>query len=113
MIKTHKLKELALDWMVAVIEEPELTIEDFLAGRDSPEGHYRYSEDWAQGGLIIDREKIEFNRENPDLWRATIDLDEGDVMIQHGYGPTHLIAAMRCHVESEFGDEVNVPEELL
>lgn len=29
------------------------------------------------------------------------------------YGPTPLIAAMRCYVASKLGDEVDVPEELL
>lgn len=31
----------------------------------------------------------------------------------HGYGPTPLIAAMRGHVASKLGDEVEVPEELM
>ena len=26
-------------------------------------------------------------------------------------GPTFLVAAMRCHVTSEIGDEVDIPEE--
>lgn len=29
------------------------------------------------------------------------------------YGPTLLIAAMRCYVASKLGDEVEVPDELL
>lgn len=29
------------------------------------------------------------------------------------YGPTPLIAAMRCYVASKLGDEVEIPEELL
>jgi hypothetical protein len=28
------------------------------------------------------------------------------------YGPTPLIAAMRCYVTSKLGDEVEVPDEL-
>ena len=28
------------------------------------------------------------------------------------FGPTPLIAAMRCYVASKLGDEVEVPEEL-
>ena len=31
----------------------------------------------------------------------------------YGYGPTPLIAAMRCYVASKLGDEVEVPVELL
>jgi len=30
----------------------------------------------------------------------------------HGYGPTPLIAAMRCYVASKMGDEIDVPTEL-
>jgi hypothetical protein len=29
-----------------------------------------------------------------------------------GHGPTPLIAAMRCYVQSKLGDEVEAPEEL-
>jgi hypothetical protein len=29
------------------------------------------------------------------------------------YGPTPLIAAMRCYVASKLGDEVEIPAELL
>jgi hypothetical protein len=29
------------------------------------------------------------------------------------FGPTPLIAAMRCFVASRLGDEVDIPEELL
>ena len=29
------------------------------------------------------------------------------------YGPTPLIAAMRCFVASRLGDEVDIPEDLL
>ena len=29
------------------------------------------------------------------------------------YGPTMLIAAMRCYVASKLGEEIDVPEELL
>jgi hypothetical protein len=39
-------------------------------------------------------------------------FDMGGVSIAHEYGPTPLIAAMRCYVASRLGDEVDVPEEL-
>jgi hypothetical protein len=29
------------------------------------------------------------------------------------YGPTPLVAAMRCYVASQLGDEVDVPDELV
>jgi hypothetical protein len=34
------------------------------------------------------------------------------VQAAEGEGPTPLIAAMRCYVQSRLGDEVDVPKEL-
>jgi hypothetical protein len=39
------------------------------------------------------------------------DDENWDANVQ--YGPTPLIAAMRCYVASKLGDEVEVPDELL
>ena len=36
----------------------------------------------------------------------------GIINTAQAYGPTPLIAAMRCYVASKLGDEVNIPEEL-
>ena len=33
--------------------------------------------------------------------------------LQWAYGPTPLIAAMRCYCSFKLGDEVDVPEELM
>jgi hypothetical protein len=67
-----------------------------------------YTSSWAQGGPIIEREKI---ATQPWLsegdWGASI---KGGFFEQHG--PTPLIAAMRCFVSSKLGDEVEVPNEL-
>jgi hypothetical protein len=65
------------------------------------------STDWAQGGPIIERELIGLV---PPLdergWAAATDKTE------FSYGPTALVAAMRCYVASKLGDDVDVPEEL-
>jgi hypothetical protein len=68
---------------------------------------YEPSTNWAQGGQIIERERItvEYSAD-PDTWCACIMAD------QEVYGPTALIAAMRCYVASEMGEEVEVPDEL-
>lgn len=62
---------------------------------------------WSQGGPIIEREWIgieAWNEESP--WRA-------DKSGEHEqFGPTPLIAAMRCFVASKLGEEVEVPDEL-
>lgn len=82
---------------------------------------FRPSESWAQGGPIIERVGIGFfcnrtaavgSRFAPDAgadWRAFAFNKHAE----HHFGPTPLIAAMRCIVASKLGDEVEVPEELL
>ena len=121
-MKTIKVSEAtgpALDWLVAKCEgvnteafrlfyEPtELTD---LDSHGYPEFHY--STVWAQGGPIIDRERMllqpEIGKENAGNAWSAISLT-GYV----NYGPTPLIAAMRCYVASKLGDLVEVPEELL
>ena len=72
---------------------------------------YEPSTDWAQGGLLIERENISVGYQGHlgvplnSLWYATNRVDAC------GFGPTPLIAAMRCYV-SKLGDEVEIPDEL-
>lgn len=104
-IKTAELTGLALDWAVWSVEFKDVTNNlDRLEAALHP--NYTPSTDWSQGGPIIEREKVEIRPICPGTWRA-INLV--------GYwwnGPTPLIAAMRCHVASKLGDEVEVPDEL-
>lgn len=67
--------------------------------------NFHPSTDWAQGGPIIERERIHVYA-GPQ-WTAGIKPG------QFVYGPTALIAAMRCFVASKLGNEVDVPEDLL
>ena len=74
-----------------------------------------YSTDWAQGGPIIERERITLRVSTmPGIdWVAFYDVPgEYHARIREK-GPTALIAAMRCYVASRLGAEVEVPEELL
>lgn len=102
-IKTSELTDAALDWAVNQIEEC----------CDDPTTP-RFSTDWAQGGPIIEREWISIecwpNESDESIrWVAT---RYEQPAISETYGPTPLIAAMRCYVASHLGDEVDVPEEL-
>lgn len=101
-----------LNWMVAKCENPEADDEDlvFHVTNDKP---LNYSRDWAQGGPIIEREKIEVRWIISDSdggghwWTQNLFTDT------YSYtGPSLLIAAMRCFVASRLGDVVNVPEEM-
>jgi len=96
-MKTTKLIDSTLDWAVAKCEGVTLT-----HGLTDDE---RYSTDWAQGGPIIEREKLNIE---------PISNINGDQWVSDGvwYGPTPLIAAMRCYVASKLGDKVEIPEEL-
>jgi len=76
------------------------------------------STDWAQGGPIIERERITLAYgESEEDWFACIgdsrrfDNDTPDGL-EKLIGPTPLIAAMRCYVISKLGDEVEIPGEL-
>lgn len=90
------------------------------------------STNWVQGGPIIEREGITTIRcsddfEGTDRWCATIGQHTISCTTQHQqhdemyqvyagdvtYGPTPLIAAMRCFVRSRLGNHVDVPEGLL
>ena len=108
-MKTAELTGAALDWAVAKC----LGTEHLFAGHEV--GRLHYSTDWAQGGPIIEREKIDV---------LALRTDEGGFRAYHtptheakthtyAEGPTPLIAAMRCYVASELGDEVAVPDELI
>ncbi len=104
MIKTSELQGPALDWAVA---EGRIDEDGDLVGRYE----FDYSTDWAQGGPIIEREGI-------GIWPSEREGNKGQwgarMLNTHiAYGPTPLIAAMRCYVASKMGDEVDLPEELI
>ena len=107
-INTSELTGAALDWavgyIVGVIGGNDLDVGFIL------EGGYTPSTDWAKGGPIIEREGVNLDVDtlsvDPEKWCACIVAD------QEVYGPTALIAAMRCYVASKLGDEVEIPEEL-
>ena len=105
-MKTNELIGAALDWAVAKCEgrsEPEVVNNFSVAWYTWRNTHY--STDWAQGGPIIEREKITIFQTGKD-WMGYIWEDT------ESFGPTPLIAAMRCYVTSKLGDEVEIPEEL-
>lgn len=109
-IKTKDLTGAALDWAVARAkgERPSLFIfqkTGTLAAR------HHYSTNWAQGGPIIERERISIRQwTNVPIVHAYMPQDDAPWASD---GTSLLIAAMRCYVASKLGDEVEVPEELV
>jgi hypothetical protein len=104
-IKTSELIGAALDWTVASLLGQDYFQPDYEASQ------LNYSSDWAYGGPIIERERLwlqpEIGKENTaGAWYCVAISDNA------AYGPTPLIAAMRCYVASQLGDEVELPDEL-
>ena len=94
-MNTSELTGAALDWAVAVAE--------YGYGADYKTN--KYSTNWSQGGPIIEREGLTLTHQ-ADRWAAQTDAD------LFAYGPTPLIAAMRCYVASKLGDNIDIPKEL-
>ena len=82
---------------------------------DDKEGRYHYAEDWALSGPIIEREGIGLmeTEVGSGEWESFKWLNSNKHMPLIESGPTPLIAAMRCYVASQLGDEVDVPDELV
>lgn len=116
-MKTAELTGAALDWAVAkcVGHMDDETIIRRLEP-DEDDWCIAYSTDWAQGGPIIERERISVSKPiNSLTWVATMHYqneDTDDVMWAEETGTAPLIAAMRCYVASKLGDEVEIPDEL-
>lgn len=129
-MKVSELTGAQLDWAVAKVENANVLIEDGTVGFERLKGNTwgsRYIElftpsaNWAQGGPIIEREGIDLycnvptNPSHEDVswrgsWRAKYHrCGRGSEIF---YGPTALIAAMRCYVTSKLGNDIELPEEL-
>ena len=115
-IKTSELTGAALDWAVAKCEgvtEHSMGHWKISILEACTAFQYSPSTDWAQGGPIIEREKIDI------LWQSESQCFVGSMARSNKvgwrhlqYGPTPLIAAMRCLVASKLGDEVEIPDVL-
>lgn len=126
-VKTSKLSGLLLDWAVAKCEgldpfvryrEPLRIVHKdglpVMVISDPDDNQFviylDFTSDWNQGGPIIEREKIDC-----DWWDTEWAASRWATKEQAGtysFGPTPLVAAMRCYVESKLGHEVEIPEEL-
>lgn len=121
-IKVAEATPHQLNWLVAKCEKANHAMlcgagpSQYVAYIPKRTQYFRYDpcNNWSQGGPIIDRlVGFEFKQwlESPPESRceAHIHNYDGDWI---AFGPTPLIAAMRCYVDSELGAVVEVPEEL-
>jgi len=140
-IQAQDLEGKALDWAAAKaigLRTGEIEGSPGSTGVQMPDGRIKYiskgtaldwiqhgvwqpSTDWAQGGAIIDACNISINnlpgRAKHLKHQALMDSDFKDKMglsqIADGWGPTHLVAAMRCVVHAKLGPTISVPAKLL
>jgi hypothetical protein len=112
-IKTSELTGAALDWAVAKCEgyQGNASLKRNNPLDDGALEHlwlkdYTPSTNWAQGGPIIEREKIAVWFSKGD-WKSQMRDTRAKM-----HGPTPLEAAMRCYVASKLGEDVSIPEEL-
>ena len=111
-IKTSELTGDALNFAVAkCLPDDEYLFDPhpYLPDENGQPDYFEPSTDWAYGGPILERERIPLDLVGPDddpEWEGRI------VGKSMEYGPTPLIAAMRCYVGSKLGDEVEVPEDV-
>jgi hypothetical protein len=124
-IETNKASGFILNYLVMVAEGHNYEIVDgaILTGRTVWRDFLAYDEEYSpstnrdQGYEIVDRKKININycRDLRDKNGLYIHA-EMNTHIYHGYWrgdhEKPLIAAMRCYVASELGEEVDVPDEL-
>ena len=117
-IKVSKLTGAALDWAVAKCEGGYIADAEMIASflRQRKQGSYNYSTNWLEGGPILERRKITLGAPLPNEddrdWLA---IPEGESFMsgKRELGLTPLVAAMRCYVAYEIGDEIERPDELL
>lgn len=134
--KTQNLEGAALDWAVAKCEGRAIKLDPMGFGPTEQEGGfwiwenresghqracywrigggYSPSTIWAQGGPIIESEKVDSKwLPKQQMWCCYKHQHHIDGFVSGaGFGPTQLIAAMRCYVASKLGDEIEIPEEL-
>lgn len=125
LIQVSELKGLALNWVVATCEgwghlrpNPHRFNADLIMSDGRGDIQYLkdldYSTRWSLGGCVIEREFLDLtpwpNESERDM-RWSCDQREGGTLCRQ-YGPTPLVAAIRCHVASKLGDVVDIPDQL-
>ena len=125
IVKTAELTGAALDWAVAKADGCVLYKDITLNGAwrvwgrnphpDSAQllEEWSPSTNWSQGGPIIELEKIECYPNDPVMPKAIIVPSAEKHFYFRQYGPTILVAAMRAYVASKFGDEIEIPDDLM
>lgn len=106
----------ALDWAVAkaegMIEDVHTWLYEATVEEVADSDGWRPSTRWAQGGPLMEKAQISVLYEaslvygDDARWKASVPASDEPV---YYYGPTPMVAAMRCFVASKLGDEVQLP----
>lgn len=119
-IKTSELTGAALDWAVAKSMGGHIGVANgvvcFNVGDGEGFNVFTPSTDWAQGGPILSEARISRTIDHSGLWVAywTDGYTEGDEGKKWMHcDKSELIAGLRCVVEKNLGNEVEVPDELV
>ena len=126
-VKTSELSGRALGWAVASCFGHECDEDNnpIWFDEDGYMEDYEPWRDWAQGGPLIEREGICISKRY-----APVFLPEGAapviecvaqyfipphsaLEVHRSYGPTPLVAAMRCFLAAQVGDTIEVPDALV
>lgn len=113
-IKTQNLTGKALDWAVqkVLFARQDYTKPWILERHAAGDPCGSASTDWSQGGHIIERERIHvWPRIRSAEFKAFVIRPSGEVQFT-AFGPTPLVAAMRCVCLAYLGEEVELPESL-
>lgn len=116
-VKTSELIGPTLDYAVAKCEGHQVALSTgtklVIIKRNDVVDYFHPSTNWGWGGPISEREGVEswlYRRTGTWVAQLPIGGAQSDTRAI-GYGPTELIAKMRCIVLDKFGDEVEVPDE--
>jgi hypothetical protein len=114
LVETCKLCGIVLDWAVAKCEtDRSRPVGSFLDGVVvHPElSRFHPSASWTQAGPIIEREQINLIWSSDHPVRATV-YQGGEIWVDAD-GPSPLIAAMRCYVQTRFGHKLDIPDYII
>ena len=101
MTSIFNLKDKHLDYVIAFIHKEDL---EHCIRDDNLYIDYFYSpsNNWDQGGSIIEKEKISVK------YHPVTKVWTGENLKHSTIGPTPLVAAMRCYAATKLGYEVDM-----
>lgn len=112
-IEVSKLKGIALDWAVAKCEGSHIANNAMSFIVLHKDGGDVYSTNWSIAGEIIEQNRISVTTKLELSKEMSWGASTGNRNDEDFYGETPLIAAMRCYVWLKFGNDIDIPEELI